>query len=78
MIGIVNTWVGQRERRLMPRSAARELRNGETDFGRVHELPTRFRFGRDGTLVLAFSGVAEPKKLITAVGKVVESPSPGR
>ncbi len=58
--------------------ASDELRNGETVFGRVHELPTRFLFARDGTLVLAFSGVAEPKELITAVGKVVESPSPGR
>lgn len=53
--------------------ASDEIRNGETVFGRVHELPTRYLFGRDGTLVLAFSGVAEPKELMAAVAKVVES-----
>ena len=54
--------------------ASDEVRNGETIFGRIHELPARFLFGRDGQLVLAFSGVAEPKELITAVGKVLEAP----
>ncbi|MBL8950962.1 MAG: TlpA family protein disulfide reductase [Myxococcaceae bacterium] len=50
-----------------------ELRNGETVFGRIHELPTRFLFGRDGSLVLAFSGVADPKVLVETVAKVVEA-----
>jgi len=56
--------------------ASDEIRNGETIFGRVHELPTRFLFGRDGALVLAFSGVAEPQKLLETVGKVVDGAPP--
>lgn len=55
--------------------ATDEIRAGETVFGRVHELPTRYLFGRDGSLVLAFSGVAEPKELIATVAKVVEAPA---
>ncbi|MBK7863319.1 MAG: TlpA family protein disulfide reductase [Archangiaceae bacterium] len=53
--------------------ASDELRAGQTVFGRVNELPTRFLFARDGSLALAFSGVADPQALITAVQKVVEA-----
>lgn len=55
--------------------ASDELRAGETVFGRVSELPTRFLFGRDGSLVLAFAGVADPKELMAAVEKVVATSS---
>jgi thiol-disulfide isomerase/thioredoxin len=48
-----------------------ELREGKTPFGRISELPTRFLFGRDGKLVMAFSGVADPKQLIEAVTRAV-------
>jgi thiol-disulfide isomerase/thioredoxin len=48
------------------------LRNGETVFGSQRELPTRFLFGRDGGLVLAYGGVADPKDVIEAVKKEVE------
>jgi len=48
------------------------LRNGETFFGSQRELPTRFLFGRDGKLVLAYGGVADPKDLIEAVKREVE------
>jgi thiol-disulfide isomerase/thioredoxin len=43
------------------------LRAGETPFGRIIELPTRYLFRRDGTLAFGYSGVAEPKDLIEAV-----------
>ncbi len=43
------------------------LRAGETPFGRILELPTRYLFRRDGTLGFGYSGVAEPKDLIEAV-----------
>jgi thiol-disulfide isomerase/thioredoxin len=48
------------------------LRNGETVFGSQRELPTRFLFARDGGLVLAYGGVADPKDVIEAVRKEVE------
>jgi thiol-disulfide isomerase/thioredoxin len=35
------------------------LRSGETPFGRIRELPTRMLFGRDGALVVGFTGVAQ-------------------
>lgn len=34
------------------------LRAGETIFGRIRELPSRMLFGRDGRLVVAWSGVS--------------------
>ena len=43
------------------------VRAGETPFGQIKELPTRFIFRRDGTLSFAYVGVAEPKALIDAV-----------
>ena len=48
------------------------LRNGETFFGSQRALPTRFLFARDGRLVLAYGGVADPKDLIEAVRREVE------
>jgi len=50
-----------------------ELRAGQTVFGHIDQLPTRFLFGRDGKLVMAFAGVADPQQLIEAVTKVVEA-----
>jgi thiol-disulfide isomerase/thioredoxin len=52
--------------------ASDEVRAGATVFGKVTELPTRFLFGRDGKLVMAFSGVADPEQLMAEVAKVVE------
>jgi thiol-disulfide isomerase/thioredoxin len=43
------------------------IRAGETPFGHIKQLPTRFIFRRDGTLSFAYAGVAEPKALIDAV-----------
>jgi thiol-disulfide isomerase/thioredoxin len=43
------------------------VRAGETPFGQIKQLPTRFIFRRDGTLSFAYAGVAEPKALIDAV-----------
>jgi thiol-disulfide isomerase/thioredoxin len=51
--------------------APKELREGQTPFGRITELPTRFLFGRDGTLLMAFSGVADPEQLMATVREVV-------
>ncbi len=48
------------------------IRDGESIFGSQRELPTRFLFARDGSLVLAYGGVAAPKDLIAAVRKEVE------
>jgi thiol-disulfide isomerase/thioredoxin len=39
------------------------LRRGDSPFGPVRELPTRFLFGRDGTLLKAWSGASDPAKL---------------
>jgi thiol-disulfide isomerase/thioredoxin len=43
------------------------VRAGETPFGRILELPTRFIFRRDGSLAFAYAGIADPQKLIDAV-----------
>ncbi len=43
------------------------IRGGETPFGPIKQLPTRFIFRRDGSLSFAYAGVAEPKALIDAV-----------
>ncbi len=48
------------------------IRDGETFFGSQRALPTRFLFGRDGKLALAYGGVADPKDLIEAVRREVE------
>ncbi len=53
-----------------------ELRKGETIFGHISELPTRFLFDRDGTLVLAFTGVAKPDDMIKTVTGIVEKSQP--
>jgi thiol-disulfide isomerase/thioredoxin len=54
--------------------ASNEVRAGQTVFGHLDVLPTRFLFARDGSLALAFSGIADPKELIVAVQKVVDAP----
>jgi thiol-disulfide isomerase/thioredoxin len=49
------------------------LRDGETPFGRIRELPTRVLFDRDGQVVAAYAGVIawpELQKAVTdALGK---------
>jgi thiol-disulfide isomerase/thioredoxin len=50
---------------------SQELRDGRTPFGHISELPTRFIFGRDGELMMAFTGVADPQQLMTFVSKAV-------
>jgi thiol-disulfide isomerase/thioredoxin len=39
------------------------LRKGDSPFGPIKELPTRFLFARDGTLLKAWSGASDPAKL---------------
>jgi thiol-disulfide isomerase/thioredoxin len=51
--------------------ASDALRNAETPFGRIRELPTRLLFGRDGTLVVGFSGVAQYEDLERLVASEV-------
>jgi thiol-disulfide isomerase/thioredoxin len=48
------------------------IRSGDTVFGRIRELPTRYVFARDGSLALAYSGVADPSALISEVKKLVD------
>ena len=43
------------------------LRSGTTAFGLIRELPSRLLFGRDGALVVAFSGVASYQDLARLV-----------
>jgi len=45
------------------------IRAGETAFGPIKQLPTRFIYKRDGTLSFAYAGVADPKSLITLIEK---------
>ncbi len=45
------------------------LRNGETLFGRIRELPSRMLFGRDGRLVVAWAGVSGYPELDALVRK---------
>ena len=52
------------------------IRTGETVFGRIRELPTRYVFARDGSLALAYSGIADPTALIAEVKKLVDQPAP--
>jgi thiol-disulfide isomerase/thioredoxin len=39
------------------------LRKGDSPYGKVRELPARFLFGRDGTLLKAWSGASDPARL---------------
>lgn len=39
------------------------LRQGQSPFGPIKELPTRFVFARDGSLLKAWSGASDPQKL---------------
>jgi thiol-disulfide isomerase/thioredoxin len=39
------------------------LRRGDSPFGPVRELPARFLFGRDGTLLKAWTGASDPARL---------------
>jgi thiol-disulfide isomerase/thioredoxin len=48
------------------------LRNGETPFGRIRELPSRVLFDRAGEVVVAYSGVARHERLEEAVRRAVE------
>lgn len=48
------------------------LRAGETPFGRIRELPSRVLFGRDGRVVLGFSGVAAYDDLAKVVAAELE------
>lgn len=43
------------------------LRDGETPFGRIRELPSRVLFGRDGKPVLGFAGMAAYEDLAKVV-----------
>jgi thiol-disulfide isomerase/thioredoxin len=43
--------------------ADEHLRKGDSPFGPVRELPTRYLFGRDGKLLKAWSGANDPAKL---------------
>ncbi len=45
------------------------IRSGETAFGQIKQLPTRYVFKRDGTLSFAYAGVAEPQSLIGLIEK---------
>jgi thiol-disulfide isomerase/thioredoxin len=53
--------------------ASDEVRSGMTAFGRISELPARLLFARDGSVVLAYSGVADPQQLMQAVRSAVEA-----
>lgn len=43
--------------------ATEGIRSGDSPFGRIRELPTRLLFGRDGVLVVGFTGVAQYEDL---------------
>lgn len=47
------------------------LRSGETPFGRIRELPSRVLFGRDGRVVLGYSGVTKYEDLERIVASEV-------
>jgi thiol-disulfide isomerase/thioredoxin len=47
------------------------IRNGQTPFGRIRELPTRLLFGRDGALVTGFTGIAQYEDLERLVASEV-------
>lgn len=48
------------------------LRDGETPFGRIRELPSRVLFGREGKPVLAFAGMAAYEDLAKVVAAELE------
>ncbi len=45
------------------------IRLGDTPFGKIVELPTRFVFRKNGTLSFAYAGVGTPGALADALGK---------
>ena len=47
------------------------LRSGESVFGRIRELPTRYLFGRSGALVVGYSGVSKYEDLERLVASEV-------
>ena len=47
--------------------ADERLRAGNTPFGKIRELPSRFIFNREGDLIGAFAGVTTPKELSDAI-----------
>lgn len=48
-----------------------EIRQGQSPFGTVSALPTSVLFGREGEVLLAYAGVAEPASLLRAVEAAV-------
>lgn len=53
-------------------TATPAMRTGTSPFGMITELPSRFLFGRDGTLVAAFSGVASYVSLAALIEREVK------
>ena len=53
--------------------ADERLLSGDSLFGRVRELPSRLLFGRDGKLVLGYSGVAAYEDLAKAVAAAIDA-----
>lgn len=47
--------------------ANEHVRLGDTPFGKISELPTRFVFRKDGTMAFAYAGVAPPGALKDAI-----------
>ncbi len=54
------------------------LRAGQTPFGHIRELPTRFLFGRDGRLVDGYTGIVAYEALERVVKAALEEPTPVR
>jgi thiol-disulfide isomerase/thioredoxin len=52
------------------------LRAGQTPFGHLRELPTRVLFGRDGSPVVGFTGVARYQDLARLVETELARPPP--
>lgn len=55
--------------------ASDAIRAAQTPFGRIRELPTRLLFGRDGALVVGFTGVAQYEDLERLVASEVSRSS---
>lgn len=47
------------------------MRSGQSPFGPIRQIPSRFLFGRNGTLTAAWAGLADPKSLLKAVEREV-------
>jgi hypothetical protein len=54
-------------------SADDYLRSGQSPFGRVGALPTFFLFDRQGALLGAWEGMADPGKLEKTVRKALQA-----